>query len=310
MVKVDLITGFLGAGKTTFLKLYAKHFLDMGQTIGILENDHGAVNIDMMLLQDLEGDNCELEMVSGGCDFDCHYRRFKTKLIAMGMCGYDRVIIEPSGIFNIDEFFDVLSEEPLNKWYEIGSVITLIDPEIDSLDQESLMLLSSQASSAGTVIISKLTSQNDPVCDEIINTVELNLKKIKCPHSLSDVVFKKPLNEFTSDDFDLISKSGYMPADYGSFTSLKEPSYENLYFMEENITVSNLTESIPSLFSDNSFGKIMRIKGFIKENDYWIQVNVTSSKTQLLPVRSGQAVIIVIGLELNEINIRKTLIKT
>ena len=43
-------------------------------------------------------------MVSGGCDADCHRRRFKTKLIAMGMCGYDRVIVEPSGIFDVDEF--------------------------------------------------------------------------------------------------------------------------------------------------------------------------------------------------------------
>lgn len=55
-------------------------------------------------MQDLLGDNCELEMVSGGCDRDCHRRRFKTKLIAMGMCGYDRVIVEPSGIYDVDEF--------------------------------------------------------------------------------------------------------------------------------------------------------------------------------------------------------------
>ena len=99
MIKIDLITGFLGAGKTTFLKKYARYLLDQGQNIGILENDFGAVNVDMMMLKDLEGDHCELEMVSGGCDADCHRRRFKTKLIAMGMCGYDRVLVEPSGIF-------------------------------------------------------------------------------------------------------------------------------------------------------------------------------------------------------------------
>ena len=52
-----------------------------------------------------EGEHCELEMVSGGCDKDCHRRRFKTKLIAMGMCGYDRVLVEPSGVFDVDEFF-------------------------------------------------------------------------------------------------------------------------------------------------------------------------------------------------------------
>ena len=98
MVKIDLITGFLGSGKTTFIRKYAKYLIGRGLHIGILENDFGAINVDMMLLQDLLGDNCELEMVSGGCDRDCHRRRFKTKLIAMGMCGYDRVIVEPSEI--------------------------------------------------------------------------------------------------------------------------------------------------------------------------------------------------------------------
>ena len=52
MVKIDLITGFLGSGKTTFIKKYAKHLIDKGDNIGILENDYGAVNVDMMLLEE------------------------------------------------------------------------------------------------------------------------------------------------------------------------------------------------------------------------------------------------------------------
>ena len=106
MVKIDLITGFLGAGKTTFIKEYASYLLRQGLNIGILENDFGAVNVDMMLLQELQGEKCELEMISGGCDKETHRRRFKTKLISMAMCGYDRVIVEPSGIYDVDEFFD------------------------------------------------------------------------------------------------------------------------------------------------------------------------------------------------------------
>ena len=47
MVKVDLITGFLGSGKTTFIKKYAAWLMSQGQNIGILENDFGAVNVDM-----------------------------------------------------------------------------------------------------------------------------------------------------------------------------------------------------------------------------------------------------------------------
>ena len=74
MIKIDLITGFLGSGKTTFLKQYAKYLMAQGKNIGILENDFGAVNVDMLLLQELRGDQCELEMISGGCDKETHRR--------------------------------------------------------------------------------------------------------------------------------------------------------------------------------------------------------------------------------------------
>ena len=131
MIKIDLITGFLGAGKTTFIRKYAKYLMDSGKNIGILENDFGAVNVDMMMLQDLMGDQCELEMISGGCDPETHRRRFKTKLISMGMCGYDRILVEPSGIFDVDEFFDILHEEPLDSRYEPGSVITIVDANLE-----------------------------------------------------------------------------------------------------------------------------------------------------------------------------------
>lgn len=85
MTEIDLITGILGSGKTTFIRKYARHLIDSGKKIAILENDFGAVNVDMMILQDLKCDSCQLEMISGGGDPDCHKRRFKTQLIALGM---------------------------------------------------------------------------------------------------------------------------------------------------------------------------------------------------------------------------------
>ena len=59
MTKVDLITGMLGAGKTTFIKKYAAYHINTGKKIAILLNDYGAVNIDMVMLKDLE---CELDV--------------------------------------------------------------------------------------------------------------------------------------------------------------------------------------------------------------------------------------------------------
>ena len=109
MTKVDLITGMLGSGKTTFIRKYAQYHLNKGRRIAILLNDYGAVNIDMVMLKDLDCDRCEVAMVVGGADADCHKRRFKTQLINLGMQHFDRVIIEPSGIFDMDEYFDKLN---------------------------------------------------------------------------------------------------------------------------------------------------------------------------------------------------------
>lgn len=95
---------FPGIRKDYFLKKYAEYLMDQGLHIGILENDFGAINVDMLMLHELRGDQCELEMIAGGCDAESHRRRFRTKLISMRMCGYDRVLVEPSGIYDVDEF--------------------------------------------------------------------------------------------------------------------------------------------------------------------------------------------------------------
>lgn len=159
MIKIDLITGFLGSGKTTFIEKYARWLVAKGERVCILENDYGAINIDRVLLQDLLGPNCELEMVVGGDGAEAHQRRFRTKLISMAMLGYTRVLVEPSGIYDIDEFFDTLYEEPLDRWYEVGSVLAIVDARLDpGFSPASRYLLASEAANAGKIILSKLAA--------------------------------------------------------------------------------------------------------------------------------------------------------
>ena len=157
MITIYLITGFLGSGKTTFIEKYARWLVAKGERVCILENDYGAINIDRVLLQDLLGPNCELEMVVGGDGAEAHQRRFRTKLISMAMLGYTRVLVEPSGIYDIDEFFDTLYEEPLDRWYEVGSVLAIVDARLDpALSAASRYLLASEVANAGKIILSKL----------------------------------------------------------------------------------------------------------------------------------------------------------
>ena len=306
MIKVDLITGFLGSGKTTFLKKYANYFISQGKRIGILENDYGAVNVDMLLLNDLRGDNCELEMVAGGCDADCHKRRFKTKLIAMAMSGYDRVIIEPSGIFDVDEFFDVLRDEPLDRWYEIGTVLTIVDARLeDNLSDDSDFFLASQIANAGRIILSR-TQLTD--LDHIATTkahLKAAAEKANLNINVDSLVLDKNWDDFDDGDFDMISNSSYATRSYIKKLTTDDSGYKTVYFLELPLKKEHLKEKINTLMTDSSFGQILRAKGFFNEDDTWYQFNVTKNEFELTPMSVGQQVFIVIGENLNESKIRE-----
>mgnify|MGYP001109441007 CR=1 FL=1 len=203
MVKVDLITGFLGSGKTTFIKKYATYLINQGYKVGIIENDFGAVNVDMMLLQDLQSDNCELEMVAGACDKDCHQRRFKTKLISMGMRQFDRILVEPSGIFDVDEFFDILHEEPLTNWYEIGNVFAIVDSSLEkNLSKEASYLLASQVVSAGKVLLSKVDSTSQERINETIQQINQALTSFHGKEIEQSRIKIKQWKDFKKEDYE------------------------------------------------------------------------------------------------------------
>ena len=307
MVKIDLITGFLGSGKTTFIKKYARYLLDQGLNIGILENDFGAVNVDMMLLKDLEGDHCELEMVSGGCDADCHRRRFKTKLIAMGMCGYDRVIVEPSGIFDMDEFFDILREEPLDQWYEIGSVIAVVDAGLDCGQSEAAdYLLASEAAGAGCIVLSKVKNVSAEQTEAVKAHLEQAMKKVGCRRSLFGHIIASDWEQFTEEDYQRLMNCGYEPASYRKTDAAA--AFDSLFFMNLELTAEELKERTARLFEEPGCGHILRVKGFVKaEGGRWLELNATRREQTLAVSPDGQEVLIVIGEQLSKETIGRIL---
>ena len=310
MIKIDLVTGFLGSGKTTFIKKYAKYFLDKGLKIGILENDYGATNVDLMLLGDLIGENCEVEMIIGGDDLETHKRRFKTKLIAMAMSGYDRIIVEPSGIFEPEEFFDLLYEEPLDKWYELGSVITIVDVEFEAdMSEDSEYLFATQLASAGAIVFSKQEKFRYKDAGGTIDYLNSLLEKIKCKRKIADKDIVSSSGKFENCNFQAISEMGYIVTDYEK-KFYKFKNYSSIFVMDSQLTKSDLLKNIKIIFSDcKKFGNVIRIKGFIKENNEYYFINITKKNIETDKIDRGQDVLIVIGEELNEINIREKLNK-
>ena len=300
MTKVDLITGFLGAGKTTFLLRYARHFIDQGMNLSILVYDHGAVNVDMPLLNQLRGEHCEIEMLAGACDPDCHRRRFRTKLISMWMRGFDRILIEPSGIFDMDEYFDTLNESPLDKWFEPGSVIAIVDARMEnSLTPEEDYYLASQAASAGAVVLSRVQTAARHDIAETVSYLQLACKRLGT--SLTpDRILAKPWDDLTEADFLRLERCGFCSSDYVKITAGSESSFQSLSFLDLSLSRRELEQKTKLLFSDSRFGRILRVKGFFEEAGQWYQINATEKDICMEDIPENRSAIIVIGSNLNE----------
>ena len=300
MIKIDLITGFLGAGKTTLIRRYAHWLMDQGQKIGILENDYGAVNVDRMLLQDLEGPQCDLEMISGGCDADCHKRRFRTKLISMGMLGYDRVLVEPSGIYDVDEFFDALCEEPVDRWYEPGSVITVLDASLEEhLSPEAEYLLASEAAEAGCVVLSKYKEAGPERTAAVIARLDRALEAAGCARRFGDGkdLLAKDWDQLTDADFARLASCGWKQVSFRKqmLPAAKAGGFESVYFLHLDLSPQELRRRVESLWQDPACGKIFRVKGFLPTENGWLELNATREQFTFCPIGEGQEVLIVIG---------------
>ena len=313
MAKVDLVTGFLGAGKTTFILDYAKDCIAKGERVGIIENDYGAVNIDMVLLQEELGDACGLEMVIGGDGIEAHRRRLKTKLIAMGMMGYSRIIVEPSGIFDVDEFFDLLYEEPLDRWYEKGSVITLVDATLSTqtLTKESRYILVSQLAEAGAVVLNKCDLATEDTLQKTWDMVGTALEEFGCKRDFA-MVMAKPADAVSLTaghtqliplDFDKLRSAGHVHQDHIKLPVLEEGAYGSVYLFDVQLSKEQTIQKIKKLFADSEFGKVIRVKGHVRTPDGVIELNGTKEQVEEKTVPDCNTVLIVIGETLDKARI-------
>ena len=314
MIKLDLITGFLGAGKTTFIKNYARYLMSAGEKISIIENDFGAINVDMVLLGELAGENCNLEMIVGGDGTEAHKRRLKTKLISQGMMGYDRVIIEPSGLFDIDEFFDLIYEEPLDRWYSIGNVIGILDPGVvNGLSEQSEYLLMSELSQAGVVLFSRSDSYDNERKAEAIERINCIMSKYGSKrHISSEMIIDKEWKKLDIRDYEKIIKCGYNHNSYVKMPYLQDDRYKTLFYFDFEMEQEQLEKTLTELLNDEKCKGVFRIKGILKgSNNKAYEINITRYEKMTNPVHvfadDFRSVLIVIGEEFDEKALEKYL---
>lgn len=123
-VKVDIISGFLGAGKTTLIKKLLEEKLSKEKLV-IIENEFGEIGIDGTLLKK---SGIEIKEINSGCiccSLVGEFERSLQEVIARFQP--DRVIIEPSGIGKLSEVIRACSTPKIQELVRINMILTVVD---------------------------------------------------------------------------------------------------------------------------------------------------------------------------------------
>ncbi len=267
MIKVNVVSGFLGAGKTTLIKHLAAALIENNEKVVILENEFGTVGIDGKLLE-LEG--LSVYEISSGCICCTLKNDFMSTLehIADKICP-DRILIEPSGIFVLSEMYDIFKNPQVKSRLTLCSALTVIDC-IRFLRHRNQygFFFENQISYADTLVLSKTKGISR---DELISIIEalqsINPRAEICSNewsSMSNSDFSgllqikshtSPLNESESE----VLRIKNLPSDakHGNhnFTAFG-------FIVPFKWTKAQLEEKLAAL-TTCSFGTLLRAKGHV-----------------------------------------------
>ncbi len=124
MTKIDIISGFLGAGKTTFIKKMIEEVFQ-GQKIVLIENEFGEVGIDGGFLKDA---GIEITEMNSGCiccslvgDFDKNLKEVLEKFHP------DRIMIEPSGVGKLSDVMKSVIDLEKERDVKLNALVTVVN---------------------------------------------------------------------------------------------------------------------------------------------------------------------------------------
>jgi G3E family GTPase len=225
----------------------------------------------------------------------------------MAMTGFDRIIVEPSGIYDTDEFFDAMSEEPLCNWYKPGSLVAIVDAGMEEeLSEESEYLLVSQTANAGKIVLGHCRDMEgieDPAetKERILAHLNRAMERFQCDRRLTaDDILAKDWEELTPEDYASIAMGGMIPADHVKIPVEHENGYGTLFYFGTHMPEEKLRECIARTMEDPACGNVMRIKGFVRTaEESRVQINATRRETRIQPTVFAREVLIVTGEDLH-----------
>ena len=213
------------------------------------------------------------------------------------------MVVEPSGIFDVDEF---LMSCGMSRW--IGGIhwamsFAVVDALLpETLSPQAEYILASEAASAGRILLSRSQLATQAQRESAIDHLKRALAACKCSRTLTEEDFLiKDWADLEDADLAALDACGYQHADCEKLCFDVHDAFSSAYFLELGLPRQQLEARIPSLFTDAACGRVLRVKGFAPAPaGGWLELNATAAGCTLAPIPQGQEVVIVIGEALDK----------
>lgn len=268
-MKVIVISGFLGSGKTTFIESFAKHL----DRLAIIENDFARANIDLDILS--QG-NDNVYSLEDGCICCSKRNDFATSILTIAnTINPDYLLVEPTGVGYLSKVITNINKIAYEA-IEILEPICIVDYHtIDDNLTNNKELFLDQIQNAGHILLSKTENISNKDIDIAIDTLSEHTKAI---------IHKDHYKSFSSSDFEQLMGNYDIDTLIQSNSSdieLEQLKYDNISF--------DSFQSCGTVFNaicQCRFGKILRAKGFIDVADKTVKIDIVGSSFNIEKYRN------------------------
>ena len=159
MTKIDIVSGFLGAGKTTLIKKLLKESLADTKVV-LIENEFGEIGIDGGFLKEA---GIEIKEMNSGCICCSLVGDFGTSLReVLDTYTPDRILIEPSGVGKLSDVMKAVQDAMADREVELNSAVAVVDAcKCRMYIKNFGEFFVNQIEHAGTVILSRTDKLNE-----------------------------------------------------------------------------------------------------------------------------------------------------
>ena len=175
MTKIDIVSGFLGAGKTTLIKKLLKEAL-AGTKVVLIENEFGQIGIDGGFLKE---SGIEIKEMNSGCICCSLVGDFGTSLVEVLETYHpERILIEPSGVGKLSDVMRAVENVKADGETHLNSAVAVVDASKCKMYMKNFgEFFINQIEYAGTIILSRTGSMKQEKIEEAVALIRQHNEK-------------------------------------------------------------------------------------------------------------------------------------